>query len=100
MSLNVSFVLDIWRRTGWEPKMIKSAIHYPSSSIRSLNTMKRALLLWDKYQVIGPFKEFEPDHNGLIREAWSLIGSVLVPEKSDQQRARGDIVEFLRDRER
>ena len=80
--------------------MIKSAIHYPSSSIRSLNTMKRALLLWDKYRVIGPFKEFEPDHNGPIREAWSLIGSVLVPEKSDQQRARGDIVEFLRDRER
>ena len=31
--------------------MITSAIHYPNSRITDLNTMKRALLLWDRYNL-------------------------------------------------
>lgn len=80
--------------------MITSAIHYPNSRITDLNTMKRALLLWDRYNLIGPFRGFDPGHTGVIAEAFSLIGGVLVPEAREQQIAHDGIVAFLETRDR
>jgi len=75
--------------------MLTSAIHYPHSSITDVNTMKRALLLWDKYNVIGPWQGFSPEHDGVIAEAFAEIGGVVVPEPREQQLAHDEIVSFL-----
>ena len=79
---------------------LRSAISYPHSRITNLDTMKQALLLWDEYHVIGPWKGFEPHHSPEIAEAWSLIGKVTVPHRSEQRAAHDEIVHFIEDKDR
>jgi hypothetical protein len=79
---------------------LRSAIHYPHSTISNVDTMKHALLLWDKIHVIGPWKGFDPGHKGEIGEAWAMVGRVTVPDPAEQRRAHKDIVTFLEARDR
>ncbi len=80
--------------------MMTSAIHYPSARILDLATMKRAMLLWDRYKVIVPYKGFHLGHLGEIAEAWSLIGGEIIPTSSDKARAHEQISQFIRHRSR
>ncbi|MHC2722459.1 hypothetical protein [Bradyrhizobium diazoefficiens] len=78
---------------------LRSAIHYPHSRISSASTMKQALLLWDEYHLIAPWEDFDPEHEGEIAEAWSIIGKITVPDPVEQRRAHADIVTFIENRE-
>jgi hypothetical protein len=75
---------------------MRSAVYYPYTSIRSVATIRSALLLWDELKVIVPWEDFRPDHeNRDIAAAWELVGGTMHPDKTQKRAAHKRIEEML-----
>ncbi len=75
---------------------MRSAVYYPYTSIRSVATIRSALLLWDELKVIVPWEGFRPDQqNRHVAAAWELIGSAMHPDKAQKRAAHKRIEEML-----
>lgn len=73
--------------------VMRSAIYYPRTQVRSKSIMKSSLLLWDELCTIVPMEHYSPDYSGQddMAEAWELIGSPIVPRNSQKKRAHDAI---------
>jgi hypothetical protein len=75
---------------------MRSAIYYPDIDIRSEDTLRAALLMWDELKVIVPYQDFHiaPKPKPLAA-AWELVGSAICPDDEQKRRAHENISELL-----
>ena len=78
-------------------EIMRSAIYYPSTQVRSRKIMHSSLLLWDQLHTIVPMPTYATDYRGDsdMAEAWELIGRKITPTPQQQQRAHAAIVTTL-----
>lgn len=78
-------------------EIMRSAIYYPSTQVRSRKIMHSSLLLWDQLHTIVPMQTYATDYRGDsdMAEAWELIGRKITPTPQQQQRAHTAIVTTL-----
>ncbi|AQS85841.1 hypothetical protein A0U92_14870 [Acetobacter aceti] len=62
-------------------EIMRSAIYYPSTQVRSRKIMHSSLLLWDQLHTIVPMPTYATDYRGDsdMAEAWELIGRKITP---------------------
>src|SRR5580698_1704901 len=82
---------------------MRSALYYPYITIESEEVLKTALLLWDELHVLAPDNHFpySPhfDSEGLLTEAFEVIGRRHVPSGAEKALAHDLIEELLVRRE-
>lgn len=72
--------------------MMRSALYYPHTEVRSSSLLKTSLLLWDNLQYIVPFPEYKPHYNDpLVKEAMELIGRPHFPTDEEKEEAHSQI---------
>jgi hypothetical protein len=72
--------------------MMRSALYYPHTEVKSSSLLKTSLLLWDKLQYIVPSPEYEPYYEEpLVKEAIGLIGEAHFPTAQEKEEAHSQI---------
>jgi hypothetical protein len=73
-----------------------SALYYPHTAIQTEGILKTALLLWDKFEYISPFREYKAYYNDRdVEEAAELIIKPLLPTDKDKKDAHNKIISLV-----
>ena len=77
--------------------MMRSALYYPHTEVKSSSLLKTSLLLWDKLQYIVPSPEYEPYYEDpLVKEAIGLIGEAHFPTAQEKEEAHSQIESLVK----
>ena len=75
--------------------MMRSALYYPHTEIRSRRLLKTSMLLWDKLHFIVPDANYVPSYsNKLMAEAIELIGVQRAPDVAEKRQTHEIVEEF------
>jgi hypothetical protein len=74
---------------------MRSAVYYPHTSVDNRMLVKSALLLWDKLECIVPYEPFDPEYEGEIAEAMTLIGVQRYPTVEEKKEAHDHLEEIF-----
>src|SRR5215208_2499549 len=72
--------------------MMRSALYYPHTEVRSSSLLKTSLLLWDNLQYIVPHPAYTPYYEDpLVKDAMELIGKPHYPTDQEKEEAHSQI---------
>jgi hypothetical protein len=76
-------------------RLMRSALYYPHTEIRTEALWKSALLMWDEIHTIIPYPEYRPQYSDRrFAEAFELIGVSHVPDYEEKSKAHEIIEDF------
>ncbi|HYX23624.1 MAG TPA: hypothetical protein VFC23_05680 [Thermoanaerobaculia bacterium] len=76
--------------------MMRSALYYPHTTIRSEQLVKTSLLLWDRVEVIVPDPGYKPYYSDrLLARAMEIIGERHYPTDDEKREAHAHIEDFV-----
>src|SRR5262245_51438244 len=77
--------------------MMRSALYYPNTEIKTESLLKTALLLWDRVHIIVPWEGYRPDYRSIdLSQAFELIGYCHYPSEEEKRQAHEIIEDFAK----